>query len=115
MLFSFIEAQELIFLHRRDHNWWPGSSEILHYEGFFDIWTVALSVLTVPIKTIGGNLLRFVYTANSTTLREKYRFFLLSKFLAINNSREYKSRMAFTPASFFIVSVPVYLINYLPL
>ena len=26
MLFSFIEAQELIFLHRRDHNWWPGSS-----------------------------------------------------------------------------------------
>ena len=26
MLFSFIEAQELIFLHRRDHNWWPGSN-----------------------------------------------------------------------------------------
>ena len=26
MLFSFIEAQELIFLHRRDHNWWPGST-----------------------------------------------------------------------------------------
>ena len=26
VLFSFIEAQELIFLHRRDHNWWPGSS-----------------------------------------------------------------------------------------
>ena len=24
VLFSFIEAQELIFLHRRDHNWWPG-------------------------------------------------------------------------------------------
>ena len=26
VLFSFIEAQELIFLHRRDHNWWPGST-----------------------------------------------------------------------------------------
>ena len=27
--FSFIEAQELIFLHRRDHNWWPGSTVYL--------------------------------------------------------------------------------------
>ena len=37
-----------------------GSSEIFHYDGFCDIWTDTISVLTVPIKSIAGNLLRLL-------------------------------------------------------
>ena len=74
------------------------SSEILHYEGFFYIWTVALSVLTLPIKIIGVNLLRLFTLQIAAPYGKKYRFFLLSKLKAINNSREYKLKRSFTLA-----------------
>ena len=83
------------------------SSEILHYEGFFDIWTVALSVLTLPIKIIGGNILRLFTRQIAPPYGKKYSLFLLSKLKAINNSREYKLKRSFTLASIFIVRVPI--------